>query len=219
MASIFDYQKLIHRLIKTQIGHARNLAWYRGQRPSPAGVILSHEREQIHACENLCSYATSPPHFRVHELLLCDILITRAGDGRSPRYQAKSLACPGCELITPVLPKVWCIPFHSQTIISCPSHEANPSPNQLITVHDMKHHFDTMCGALQVGILYTVHFFFFFKPVMKLTYLLITVYLSSLAVVVMDINVLKSVNFTDHFSCFFQNAKNIINLSGESCYS
>ena len=32
---------------------------------------------------------------RVRELLLCDILITRAGDGRWPRYQAKSLACPG----------------------------------------------------------------------------------------------------------------------------
>ena len=24
------------------------------------------------------------------------ILFTRAGDGRWPRYQAKSLACPGC---------------------------------------------------------------------------------------------------------------------------
>ena len=24
-------------------------------------------------------------------------LITRAGDGRWPRYQVKSLACPGCE--------------------------------------------------------------------------------------------------------------------------
>ena len=85
-----------HRLIKTQIGHARDFAWYRGQRPSPARVILSRERVQIHAGENLCSYATSPPHFRVRELLLCDIFITRAGDGRWPRYQAKSLACPGC---------------------------------------------------------------------------------------------------------------------------
>ena len=26
------------------------------------------------------------------------ILFTRAGDGRWPRYQAKSLACPGCAL-------------------------------------------------------------------------------------------------------------------------
>ena len=85
-----------HRLIKTQIGHARDFAWYRGQRPSPARVILSHERVQIHTRENLCSYATNPPHFRVRELLLCDILITHAGDGRLPRYQAKSLACPGC---------------------------------------------------------------------------------------------------------------------------
>ena len=85
-----------HRLIKTQIGHARDFAWYRGQRPSPACVILSHERVQIHAHENLCSYATNPPHFCVRELLLCDILITRAGDGCWPRYQAKSLACPGC---------------------------------------------------------------------------------------------------------------------------
>ena len=85
-----------HRLIKTQIGHARDFTWYRGQRLSPARVILSHERVQIHARENLCSYATNPPHFRVRELLLCDILITRAGDGRWPRYQAKSLACPGC---------------------------------------------------------------------------------------------------------------------------
>ena len=85
-----------HRLIKTQIGHARDFTWYRGQRPSPARVILLHERVQIHARENLCSYATNPPHFRVRELLLCDILITRAGDGRWPRYQAKSLACPGC---------------------------------------------------------------------------------------------------------------------------
>ena len=89
----------IHRLIKTQIGHARDFTWYRGQRPSPARVILSHERVQIHARENLCSYATNPPHFRVCELLLCDILITRAGDGRWPRYQAKSLACPGCGTI------------------------------------------------------------------------------------------------------------------------
>ena len=85
-----------HRLIKTQIGHARDFAWYRGQRPSPARVILSHERVQIHARENLCSYVTNPPHFRMRELLLCDILITRAGDGRWPRYQAKSLAFPGC---------------------------------------------------------------------------------------------------------------------------
>ena len=64
---------LHHRLIKTQIGHARDFAWYRGQRPSPARVILSHERVQIHARENLCSYATNPPHFCVRELLLCDI--------------------------------------------------------------------------------------------------------------------------------------------------
>ena len=85
-----------HRLIKTQIGHARDFAWYRGQRPSPARMILSHERVQIHVSENLCSYATNPPHFRVRELLLCDILITRAGDGHWPRYQAKSPACPGC---------------------------------------------------------------------------------------------------------------------------
>ena len=42
-----------HRLIKTQIGHARDFTWYRGQRPSPARVILSHERVQIHARENL----------------------------------------------------------------------------------------------------------------------------------------------------------------------
>ena len=28
------------------------------------------------------------------------ILITRAGDGRWPRYQAKSLACPGCVAVT-----------------------------------------------------------------------------------------------------------------------
>ena len=34
-------------------------------------MILSHERVQIHASENLCSYATNPPHFRVRELLLC----------------------------------------------------------------------------------------------------------------------------------------------------
>ena len=91
-------QLLDHRLIKTQIGHARDFAWYRGQCPSPARVILSHERVQIHARKNLCSYATNPPHFRMHELSLCDILITRAGDGRWPRYQAKSLACPGCVL-------------------------------------------------------------------------------------------------------------------------
>ena len=60
-------------------------------------MILSYERVQIHAHENLCSYATNPPHSRVRELLLCDILITHAGDRRWPRYQAKSLACPGCE--------------------------------------------------------------------------------------------------------------------------
>ena len=59
-------------------------------------MILSYEHVQIHASENLCSYATNPPHFYMRELLLCDILITRAGDGRWPRYQAKSLACPGC---------------------------------------------------------------------------------------------------------------------------
>ena len=93
-------QMFIHRLIKTQIGHARNFTWYRGQRPSPARVILSQERVQIHARENLCSYATNPPRFSVRELLLCDILIKRAGDGRWPRYQAKSLACPGCVFIT-----------------------------------------------------------------------------------------------------------------------
>ena len=27
------------------------------------------------------------------------ILITRAGDGRWPRYQVKSLACPGCDIL------------------------------------------------------------------------------------------------------------------------
>ena len=93
-----------HRLIKTQIGHARDFAWYRGQRPSPARVILSHERVQIHARENLWSYATNPPHCRVRELLLCDILITRVGDGRWLRYQAKSLACPGCARFARLLP-------------------------------------------------------------------------------------------------------------------
>ena len=31
------------------------------------------------------------------------ILITRAGDGRWPRYQAKSLACPGCDGRTPLI--------------------------------------------------------------------------------------------------------------------
>ena len=30
------------------------------------------------------------------------ILITRAGDGRWPRYQTKSLACPGCDATTVV---------------------------------------------------------------------------------------------------------------------
>ena len=64
---------------------------------SPVRMILSHEGVQIHVRENLGSYATNPPHFRMHELLLCDILITRAGEGRWLRYQAKSLACPGCE--------------------------------------------------------------------------------------------------------------------------
>ena len=63
----------LHRLIKTQIGHARDFAWYRGQRPSPVRVILSHQRVQIHARENLCCYATNPPHFCVRELLLCNI--------------------------------------------------------------------------------------------------------------------------------------------------
>ena len=53
-----------HRLIKTQIGHARDFAWYRGQHPSPACVILSHERVQIHAHENLCSYVTIVRHFK-----------------------------------------------------------------------------------------------------------------------------------------------------------
>ena len=99
-SQVWYWQSFTHRLIKTQIGHARDFAWYRGQRPSPARVILSHERVHIHARENLCSYATNPPHFRVRELLLCDILITRAGDGRWPRYQAKSLACPGCAFTT-----------------------------------------------------------------------------------------------------------------------
>ena len=89
---------LNQRLIKTQIGHARDFTWYRGQRPSHARVILSHERVQIYGRENLCSYATNPPHFSVRELLLCDVLITRAGDGHWPRYQAKSLACTGCVL-------------------------------------------------------------------------------------------------------------------------
>ena len=56
-------EALSHRLIKTQIGHARDFTWYRGQRPSPARVILSHERVQIHSRENLCSYATNPPNF------------------------------------------------------------------------------------------------------------------------------------------------------------
>ena len=58
-------------------------------------MILSHERVQIHMSKNLCSYATKSPHFRVRELLQCGILVMRAGDGRWPRYQAKSLACPG----------------------------------------------------------------------------------------------------------------------------
>ena len=90
---------VVHRLIKTQIRHARDFTWYRSQLPSAACVILSHERVQIHVRENLCSYATNPPHFRLRELLLCDILITRAGDGRWPRYQAKSVACPGCGVV------------------------------------------------------------------------------------------------------------------------
>ena len=55
---------------------------------------------------------------------------------------------------------------------------------------------------------------------MKVTYVFLTVYSSSLAVVVMDINVEKSVNFADHFSSrLFQIDKNIINLTEESCCS
>ena len=71
--NMFQQKEVDHRLIKTQIGHARDFTWYRDQRPSPARVILSHERVQIHAREILCSYATNPPHFCVRELLLCDI--------------------------------------------------------------------------------------------------------------------------------------------------
>ena len=89
-----------HRLIKTQIGHARDFAWYRGQRPSPARVILSHERVQIQASENLSQLrdksSTLSRAWVVIVRHLDYILITRAGDGRWPRYQVKSLACPGC---------------------------------------------------------------------------------------------------------------------------
>ena len=93
---------LRHRLIKTQIGHARDFTWYRGQRPSPARVILSHERVQIHACEKPLQLrdksATLSRAWVVIVRHLDYILITRTGDGRWPRYQAKSLACPGCGL-------------------------------------------------------------------------------------------------------------------------
>ena len=92
-----------HRLIKTQIGHARDFAWYRGQRPSPACVTA---RDSVtRACTD--SRAQKPLQLRDKSATLSRawfvivrhldyILITRAGDGRWPRYQVKSLACPGC---------------------------------------------------------------------------------------------------------------------------
>ena len=92
-----------HRLIKTQIGHARDFAWYRGQRPSPARVTA---RDSVtRACTD--SRARKPLQLRDKFATLSHawvvivrhldyILITRAGDGRWPRYQVKSLACPGC---------------------------------------------------------------------------------------------------------------------------
>ena len=85
------YFCISHRLIKTQIGHARVFTWYRGQRQSPARAKTFAVTRQIRhtfACVS-CYCAT----FRLH-------LFTRAGDGRWPRYQAKSLACLGCGIST-----------------------------------------------------------------------------------------------------------------------
>ena len=102
----------MHRLIKTQIGHARDFAWYRGQRPSPAHVSV---RDSVtRACTD--SRARKPLQLRDKSATLSRawvvivrhldyILITRAGDGRWPRYQVKSLACPGCGRM--VLPTRW----------------------------------------------------------------------------------------------------------------
>ena len=79
-----------HRLIKTQIGHARDFAWYRSQRPSPA-----HDSVTQACTDTDFKMRDKSATLRVHELLLCDILILRAGDGHWPRYQAKFLGCQG----------------------------------------------------------------------------------------------------------------------------
>ena len=91
------------RLIKTQIGHARDFAWFRGQRPSPAHVTARDSVTRV--CTD--SRTRKPLQLRDKSATLSRawvvivrhldyILITRAGDGRWPRYQVKSLACPGC---------------------------------------------------------------------------------------------------------------------------
>ena len=61
---------VFHRLIKTHIGHARDFTWYRGQRPSPARVILSHERVQIHTRKPLQLRDKSRHTFRVRLIVI-----------------------------------------------------------------------------------------------------------------------------------------------------
>ena len=88
-----------HRLIKTQIGHARDFTWYRGQLPSPALDSVTRACTDSRAWKPLQLRDKSATLLRAWVVIvrhLDYILFTRAGDGRWLRYQTKSLACPGC---------------------------------------------------------------------------------------------------------------------------
>ena len=93
------FEVLYHRLIKTQT---------RGTLPVLRPTPVPCARDSVtRACTD--SRARKPLQLRDNSATLSRawvvivrhldyILITRAGDGRWPRYQAKSLACPGCVL-------------------------------------------------------------------------------------------------------------------------
>ena len=99
----FYPQTIDHRLINKNTDRTRE-GLYLISRPTPVPCARD---SVIRACKD--SRARKPLQLRDKSTTLLRawvvivrhldyILITRAGDGRWPRYQAKSLACPGCAI-------------------------------------------------------------------------------------------------------------------------
>ena len=88
----FSFKRFIHRLIKTQIGHARDFGGFGGDFCTRDSVTRACTDSRARKPLQLREKSTTLLRAWVVIVRHLDyILFTRAGDGRWPQYQAKSL--------------------------------------------------------------------------------------------------------------------------------